>query len=69
MIVMALWIISSKNVKTRVSNLSRSAIIKKASRACLGMNYLFYPCGTLAAHTNTTILELLVLRNSKIPSL
>ena len=67
MIVMALWIISYKNVKTRVSNSSRSAIIKKASRACLGMN--FYPCGTLAAfcHTNTTILELLVLRNSKIP--
>ena len=71
MIVMGLWIISSKNVKTRVSNSSRSAIIKKASHACLGMNYLFYPCGTLAAfcHTNTTILELLVLRNSRIPSL
>ena len=69
MIVMGLWIISSKNVKTRVSNSSRSAIIKKASHACLGMNYLFYPCSTLAAHTNTTILELLVLRNSKIPSL
>ena len=67
MIVMGLWIISSKNVKTRVSNSSRSAIIKKVSRACLGMN--FYHCGTLAAfcHTNTTILELLVLRNSKIP--
>ena len=67
MIVMGLWIISSKNVKNRVSKSSRSAIIKKASRACLGMN--FYPCGTLAAfcHTNTTILELLVLRNSKIP--
>ena len=69
MIVMALWIISSKNVKNRVSKSPSSAIIKKASRAWLGMN--FYPCGTLAAfcHTNTTILELLVLRNSKIPSL
>ena len=69
MIVMALWIISSKNVKNRVSKSSRSAIIKKASRACLGMNYLFYPCGTLAAfcHTNTRVLELLVLRNSRIP--
>ncbi|MCI7446702.1 hypothetical protein [Campylobacter sp.] len=65
MIVMALWIISSKNVKTRVSKTPSSAIIKKASRAWLGMN--FYPCGTLAAHTNTTILELLVLGNSRIP--
>ena len=67
MIVMALWIISSKNVKNRVSKSPSSAIIKKASRACLGMN--FYPCGTLAAfyHTNTRVLELLVLSNSKIP--
>ena len=65
MIVMALWIISSKNVKTRVSKSPSSAIIKKASRACLGMNYLFYPCGTLAAHTNTRVLEL--LGNSRIP--
>ena len=32
------------------------------------MNYLFYPCSTLAAHTNTRVLELLVLRNSRIPS-
>ena len=63
MIVMALWIISSKNVKTRASKSPSSAIIKKASRAWLGMN--FYPCGTLAAHTNTRVLEL--LGNSKIP--
>ena len=71
MIVTALWIISSKNVKTRASNSSRSAIIKKASRACLGMNYLFYPCGTSKAisHTRRRVLELPVLRNSKIPSL
>lgn len=69
MIVMGLWIISSKNVKTRVSNSSRSAIIKKASRAWLGMN--FYPCGSSKAisHTKRRVLELLVLRNSKIPSL
>ncbi|MDY4803707.1 hypothetical protein [Campylobacter sp.] len=45
------------------SNSSRNAIIKKASRAWLGMN--FYPCGTLAAHTNTRVLEL--LGNSRIP--
>ena len=69
MIVMALWIISSKNVKTRVSKSPSSAIIKKASRAWLGMN--FYHCGSSKAisHTIRTILELLVLRNSKIPSL
>lgn len=69
MIVMALWIISSKNVKTRASNSSRSAIIKKASRACLGMN--LYHCGTSKAisHTRRRVLELPVLRNSKIPSL
>lgn len=70
MIVMGLWIISSKNVKTRVSKSPSSAIIKKASRACLGMNYLFYPCTATKAisHTRRTILELLVLSNSKIPS-
>ena len=69
MIVMALWNISSKNVKTRVSKTPSSAIIKKASRACLGMN--FYPCGSSKAisHTKRRVLELLVLRNSKIPSL
>ncbi|MDY3246525.1 hypothetical protein [Campylobacter sp.] len=34
------------------------------------MNYLFYPCATTKAisHTSATILELLVLRNSKFPS-
>ena len=69
MIAMALWIISYKNVKTRVSKSPSSAIIKKASRACLGMNYLFYPCTATKAinHTRRTILELLVLRNSRIP--
>ncbi|MCI7246496.1 MAG: hypothetical protein MR481_01020 [Campylobacter sp.] len=38
---------------------SRSTIIKKASHARLGMNFVFYPCGALAAffHTSTTILE------------
>ena len=63
MIVMALWIISSKNVKTRASKSPSTPIIKKASRAWLGIN--FYPCGTLAAHTNTRVLEL--LGNSRIP--
>ena len=67
MIVMALWIISSKNVKNRASNSSRSAIIKKASRACLEMN--FYHCGTSKAfsHTRRRVLELVVLINARIP--
>ncbi|MDY4446447.1 hypothetical protein, partial [Campylobacter sp.] len=36
----------------------------------LGMNFVFYPCATAKAisHTSATILELLVLRNSKFPS-
>ena len=38
---------------------SRSTIIKKASYARLGMDFVSYPCGALTAfcHTSTTILE------------
>ncbi|MCI6340148.1 MAG: hypothetical protein MR782_04715 [Campylobacter sp.] len=36
----------------------------------LGMNFVFYLCAAAKAisHTSATILELLVLRNSKFPS-